>query len=96
MYFSMEREYFSFKKLFWSYTFCAIPLALLAGLLALFHLSPVYFNESPVYGFKGFIIPILFIPLFGLLLSAGNWVVLNFGYWVYNLFLKAFKKERPQ
>ena len=88
----MDRESYSFKKLFWSYTFCFIPLALFAGLLALFHLSPVYFNESPVYGFKGFIIPVLFIPLFGLLFSTINWLVLNFGYYLYNIFLKVFKK----
>ena len=88
----MEKGDFSFKKLFWSYTFCAIPLALIAGLLALLHVSPVYFNESPLYGIKGFIIPILFIPFFGLLLSAANWVVLNLGYFLYNSFLRLWKK----
>jgi hypothetical protein len=88
----MERNYFSFKKLFWSYTFCAIPLALLSGLLALLHISPVYFNESPTYGVKGFIVPLLFIPFFGLLFGAVNWVVLNFGFFLYNAFQKAIKK----
>jgi len=88
----MEKGY-SFKKLFWSYTFCAIPLALLAGLLALFHVSPVYFNETPTYGFKGFIVSILFAPLFSLLISAANWVVLNCGYFLYNAFGKIMKRS---
>lgn len=88
----MEKSYFSFKKLFWSYIFFSIPLALLAGLLALFHLSPVYFNESPTYGFKGFIIPILFIPFCGLVFGAANWLVLNIGYFFYAAFLRLLKK----
>jgi hypothetical protein len=88
----MEREYFSFKKLFWSYTFCSIPLFLLAGFLALFHVIPVSFNDAPVYGLKGLLISILFIPFFGLVFSAINWLVLNFGYFLYNAFLKALKR----
>ena len=87
----MEKGY-SFKKLFWSYTFIAIPLAFLAGLLALFHMSPVYFNESPTYGLKGFIISILFGPLFSLLISVASWVVLNSGHFLYNVFLKIMEK----
>ncbi len=89
----MDKSYFSFKRLFWSYSFCFIPLALLAGLLALFHVSPVYFNDLPTYGFKGFIISILFIPFFSLLFSAANWVILNIGYFLYNAFLRLLKKN---
>jgi hypothetical protein len=89
----MRKGYFSFNRLFWSYTFCFIPVAMLAGLLALFHVIPVYFNESPVYGIKGFVIAVLFIPFFGLLFSSMNWIVLNFGYFLYNMFLKIVRKE---
>lgn len=86
-------QYFSFKKMFWSYTFCAIPFALLAGILALFSIMPVYFNGAPNYGFKGFIIPIVFIPFIGLLFSVTNWLALNFGTVLYNAFLRLTKKN---
>jgi len=89
----MEKGYFSFKKLFWSYIFCGIPLALLVGLLALLHISAVYFNELPIYGFKGFVIPILFMPLFALLFAGANWVILNIGYYLYNAFIKAISNK---
>ena len=88
----MEKGYFSFKKLFWSYTFCCIPFAILAGILALAHISPVYFNEVPTYGLKGFIIAILLIPFLGIIFSAVNWIFLNFGYFLYNKFSALFKK----
>jgi hypothetical protein len=90
----MEKNWFSFKRLFWSYTFCFIPFALLAGLLALFHVSPVYFNETPRYGIEGFAISLFLIPLFGITFGALNWIFLNFGYFLYENFLKLFKKER--
>jgi hypothetical protein len=93
IFFIMDRNRYSFKTLFWSYTFFLIPLAFLEGLLALFHIEPVYFNELPVYGFKGFIIPILFIPFLGLIFGAFNWVMLNFGYFLYGIYLKRFKKQ---
>lgn len=89
----MENKYFAFKKLFWSYTFCVLPISLLAGLLALFDIVPVYFNEAPQHGFKGFIIPIVYIPFIGLILSSLNWVILNFGIMLHNLFLKNFIKK---
>jgi hypothetical protein len=83
---------FSFKRLFWSYTFCIIPFALLAGLLALFGVSPIYFNEKPFYGFSGFFIAVLLIPFSGIILSAVNWVFLNFGYFLYQKALGLLKK----
>jgi hypothetical protein len=86
-------KFFPFKKMFWSYTFCAIPFALLASILALFNVMPVYFNESPHYGIKGFIIPIVFIPFVGLLFSITNWLALNFGSILYNAFLKFLNRN---
>ena len=50
----MDTKYFSLKKMFWAYTICSIPFALLTGILAIFDVIPVYFNETPYYGFKGF------------------------------------------
>ena len=83
---------FSFKRLFWSYTFCVIPFAVLAGLLALFGVSPIYFNEKPFYGIGGFFIAVLLIPFSGIILSSVNWVFLNFGYFLYSKFSMVFKR----
>ena len=90
----MDKQYYSFKKLFWSYTFCSIPFLLLAGLLALFKIAPVYFNEAPVYGLKGFIVSIVFIPFTGIILSSCNWLALNFGFMLYNSFQKMSKGKK--
>jgi hypothetical protein len=88
----MENKY-SFKRLFWSYTFCAIPFAILGSFLALFNVVPVEFNGVPRYGIQGFIIPILYIPFFGLVFSCTNWLALSFGGMLYDAFLKAIKRK---
>jgi len=82
---------FTFKKLFWSYTFCMVPFALLSAFLALFNVVPVVFNGRDTFGVVGFIVPIAFIPFFGLLFSGFNWLALNFGHWLYISFCKMLK-----
>lgn len=84
----MNMKHFSFKKLFWSYTFCGIPFSLLQAFLALFHVAPSYINQTAMYGLTGFVVPILFIPVFSVLLSGINWLVLNFGAFLHEAFLK--------
>lgn len=79
---------FSFKTLFWAYTCCVIPFALLGGILSLFNISAVSFNNAHVYGIKGFIITIVYIPIAGLILAVTNWLALNFGRLIYNSFSK--------
>ena len=88
----MDTKYFSLKKLFWSYVMCSIPFALLTGILALINVIPVYFNEIPYYGLKGFFITITFIPLIGVIFSLTNWLALNFGVLIYSNLLKIFGK----
>ena len=90
----MDTKYFSFKKLFWAYTICSIPFALLAGILAMLNIIPIYFNEAPHYGFKGFIITIIFIPFFGVIFGVTNWLALNFGILIYRSFSKRIKKQK--
>lgn len=90
----MRNRYFSFKRLFWPYTFCVIPFALLFGFLALFHVIPFYFNELPFYGLKGLMVAVLTIPFCGIIFSVVNWVLLNFGEFLYRSFLNLFKKGK--
>jgi hypothetical protein len=89
----MDTNYFSLKKMFWAYTICSIPFALLTGILSLLNVIPVYFNEAPNYGFKGFILSIIFIPFIGLLFSVTNWLALNLGVLLYRAFYNKFKQN---
>jgi len=88
----MDTKYFSLKKMFWAYTICSIPFALLVGILALFNVIPVYFNETAYYGFKGLIISIVFVPFIGMLFGVTNWLALNFGVFIYRSFSKRVKE----
>ena len=83
---------FSFKTLFLCYTFFSIPFFFTIGLLSLFNLIPVELNGINYFGFIGFTISLLFIPIFGFLFSCLNWVVLNLGLKFYNLVLRMTKK----
>ncbi|MEO8885825.1 MAG: hypothetical protein ABI367_07155 [Mucilaginibacter sp.] len=86
----MENKPYSFKKLFWIYTFCFMPLCVLGGILALFNISAVTFNDTKRYGFEGFIIAILFIPFFALVWATMNCLALNFGNRLYSKFNDRF------
>lgn len=87
----MDRKYFSFKKLFWSYFFSFMLASLLVGLFALFHIYPIYLNESPKYGIQGFLIALLYIPFFGFIFCCLNWLILNLGCFLYEFYLRKFK-----
>ncbi|MBB2144004.1 hypothetical protein GM921_00775 [Pedobacter sp. LMG 31464] len=84
----MNKDLFSFKKLFFAYLFAMIPFSLLGGILSLFNIVPVNFNGNPTYGFKGFIVAILFTPFIALMFSGLNWLFLNLGVLIYRLFSK--------
>ena len=79
----MDTQFFSFKKLFFAYTLFSVPFALLAGILSLLNVIPVYFNATAYYGIKGLIITIIFIPFVGIIFSITNWLALNFGVLLY-------------
>ncbi|WP_299557143.1 hypothetical protein [Seonamhaeicola sp.] len=77
-----------FKLLFINFLFAYAPFALLIGVLSLFELVPVNFNDEKVYGIKGFIIIMLFIPFVAFILSFFTWLYFVIG----NFFLNMFKK----
>jgi len=84
---------YSFKLMFWAYTFCAMPFLILAGILSFFNVTPIVFNGNAQYGLQGFALAIIFIPFTGLILSCTNWLALNFGGFLFNAFLKAINKK---
>ena len=75
---------FSFKALLRSYIGFLIPLCLLSGIMAMFGISSVYWNDAPVHGVGGFLVSLLIIPIVGLGMASMNWLILNFGRWIYN------------
>lgn len=75
----MNRDFFTFKKLFIAYLFAMIPFSLLIGALSLFNIVPVNFNGNPTYGIKGFVVAVLFSPFIALIFSGLNFIFLNFG-----------------
>jgi hypothetical protein len=89
----MNNNLYSFKNLFLSYTFAGVPIFFLSGVLAVFKVAPVYFNEAPHYGWQAFLISIIEIPLFGLVLSMVNWILLNLGHWLRGVFSRSVKRN---
>ncbi len=79
-----------FKLLFVNFLFAYIPISLFFGTLSLFGIVPVNFNDSKVYGIKGFIIVMLFIPFIVFILSFFTWLYFIIGNFFLNLFRKLF------
>ncbi len=79
-----------FKMLFMNFLFAYIPFALLMGVLSIFDIVPVNFNDEQVYGFKGFLIIILFTPLIVFILSFFTWLYFIIGNFFINLFKRLF------
>ncbi|TSD67870.1 hypothetical protein FFF34_010915 [Inquilinus sp. KBS0705] len=95
MFWHDERSY-KFKRLFLTYLFIIAPLSVLEGVLALFHLVPVNFNNTPTYGLKGFIIVIIFSPFILSMISGANWIGLQIGDALLKECLKIFKRKSPK
>lgn len=73
-----------FKKLFWNFLFGQLLFSLLFGLLSLFGIFPIDFNDQPTYGVKGFLVAIFFAPLIALTFAVSAWVYFMLG----NIILK--------
>ena len=77
-----------FKTLFVTYLFGYLPFALLHIILNIFRIIPVNFNDEKMYGIKGIIVIVAFIPLVVILLTGVTWVYFMIG----NLILRLLKK----
>lgn len=77
-----------FGILFVNFLFAYTPFALFLGVLSLLEIFPVNFNGEKVYGIKGFLVLVMFIPFIVLTLSFFTWLYFIIG----NFFLKIFKK----
>lgn len=77
-----------FKKIFFTLLFGYIPFALLHIVLNLFKIIPVNFNDKQLYGIKGVLVIIMFIPFVVFMLTFFAWLHFMLG----NLILRIIKK----
>ena len=77
-----------FGLLFVNFLFGYLPFALLLGILSLFEIVPVNFNGEQTYGWKAFIIIIVFAPIFAFIFSFFIWIYFLIG----NFFMRIFKR----
>lgn len=77
-------NHYSFKNLLICYILGFFPIALLAGILSLIGLTPMYFNSKEYYGFEGLLISIGITLFLGILIAGASFVILNFGRFIYN------------
>lgn len=77
-----------FGLIFVNFLFGYAPFALFFGILSLFGVVPVNFNDSEVYGLKGLLVMILFIPFIVLMFTFFMWLFFMIG----NLFLRLTNK----
>ena len=74
-----------FGLLFWNLLFAYSPLALLIGVLSLFEITPVNFNDQELYGIKGLVVSLLFIPFVAGILAGLIWLYYSIGNWIMRL-----------
>ncbi len=77
-----------FKRLFFTFLFGYLPFAFIHLILTILGIIPVNFNDAQVYGIKGALVIVLFIPFIVLMITFFVWLYFIFG----NLVLKLVKK----
>ena len=77
-----------FQKLFITFLFGYLPFAIVHIILNILGIVPVNFNDAQVYGIKGSLVIILFIPFIVLMITFFVWLYFIFG----NLILRLIKK----
>jgi hypothetical protein len=69
---------FSLRKLLICYAIAFAPVTIGIGLLAVFNISPMYFVDQPYFGIKGFLAALPIEPIFTILFTLSNYILLNF------------------
>ena len=89
----MKEKRFSFKRVFFAYIFATLPFFLLGSVLTLLNITPVTANGKEYHGIDGFLSFFVWMPFFCILFTILNWLVLNFGNYLYVKIFKIFGKE---
>lgn len=74
-----------FKLLYWNFFFGYYPIAILQGILALFGIGSVNFNDELLIGIGGFVAPLIIAPFVVLLLAGFIWAFFMVGHYVITL-----------
>ncbi|GAA5040155.1 hypothetical protein GCM10011506_40320 [Marivirga lumbricoides] len=77
-----------FGKLFWNIFFAYLVLFLIVGLLSLFGIKSVSFNDEPTFGLMGLLSALLIAPLTALSTSFAIWLLMMIGNVVMKMFVK--------
>ncbi len=84
-----------FKTLIIGYSGIALPVTLVLAILAITGISPTTFNDQEIFGIKGFIIQLIYSPIWIILWTVTNWAFLKIGFWVSSIFIKYEKVDDP-
>lgn len=79
-----------FKTLFVTFLFGYLPFAILHMVLNVTHIIPVNFNDGQIYGWKGVLIIILFIPFIVGMITIYTWCFFMIGNLVLRLLRALF------
>lgn len=77
-----------FKRFFFTFLFGYLPFGVLHIILNITGIFPVNFNDEEIYGLKGVLVILLFMPFLVLMMSFFVWLYFIFG----NLVLRIIKK----
>lgn len=77
-----------FRFLLKNYFLGFLPFILLQALLIIFEVVPMHFNNEEVYGIKGVLYALMFLPFIVIMITVFSWVFLKIGLLVQRLFTK--------
>lgn len=79
-----------FKRLYVNFLFGYLPFAIIHIILNLARIMPVNLNHKQVYGVKGVIVIVIFIPFIALMFTVLVWIYFMIGNFVIRLIKKVF------
>ena len=79
-----------FKRILITFLFGYLPFAILHIILNIAGIVPVNLNGKEIYGLKGVLVLVLFIPLVVLILSTFVWLYFAFGNFILRMIKKMF------
>ena len=82
-----------FEKFYVNFLFGIIPVALLHIIFNLAGVIPVNFNEEKIYGLKGVLVIVLFMPFMALLFTIFIWCYFMIGNFIIRSLNKIFNKS---
>jgi len=83
-----------FKLVFWNTFPLYSAVFIVLGLLALFGIKPVEFNDEPTYGFIGLLVSLVMAPFMSLFTAFAVWILLFVGNFILRIFVKLLESNQ--